>query len=1601
MAQSLPGSVFRPRFPILGWCLLVALAFVSGNTWAAPKYDTIRAFERPPTIPRNTLCLGSDGYFYGTMAVGGPYEAGSLFKIDPSSGISTTVINFTGRGTNNRGASPWGDLVSDGAGFIWGTTMSGGTDNNGTVFKLNLSTGQLITVVEFTYTDGPNRGSTPLGGLVNDGAGNFWGTTSNGGTYNNGTLFKVNSSTGAFTTLIDFNANGPTNRGSNPQGNLVTDGAGFIWGTTSSGGTSYNGTIYKVNINTGVLTTKADLNVNSGSYPQGGLANDGAGNLWGTTSQGGTSVSGTIFKVNINTGALTTVLNFTGGGGSNPGWSPRGSLTRDGAGNFWGTTAMGGTNNFGTVFKVSIGGGALSTIANFTDSVPGNLGNAALSGLASDGNGNFWGTTSAGGSNGCGTVFKVNTSSGALTTVVDIKRESDEIRGRSLFGSVVNDGTGYFWGTTREGGNSDLGTIFKVDTSSGALTTMVDFGGFIPSRRGSRPEAGLVPDGNGFLWGTTSIGGSGSYGTVYKVNINTGALTTVVDFLNQNAAAPGGYPHGELFNDGAGFLWGTTEVGGAHSNGTIFKVNISTGAMTVVFHFDYVNGGSTGPISGLASDGAGFLWGTTPSGGTMGVGTVYKVDQTNGTLTKVVDFKYNGGEDRGGSCYAGLVNDGTGYFWGCTSQGGTFGRGTLFKVNIATGAITTVLDFDPAGTTNRGAYPHATLVKDAAGYLWGATPSGGANSFGTLYRVNPATGASRTMVDFTNCSGAAPGFAPQEGHLYLHSDGKLYGVTLGGGVNLAGLPAGGGQIFRLTPDDATEPPILTSPATGSSFNDAFTVSYDFPEVATAGAQLVFDNGEGTVRALNLASARLDSGPHSFSIDPNNLAANTSDISSVTGGNTLPEGTYTVTLTYADTYGNEPASATATGVRFDVTPPDTQITGKPGVVSNDPAPTFTFSGMDGALVLSTFEVNLDGAGFAAEASPYTPTGLGSGSHTIAVRAVDAAGNVAPTPASYTWVIDTTKPTVSAAPVVIEAGPNGFATLNDQRSLITASDNLTATANLTIEQLTDPATVLPLGTHAVAFTVTDEAQNVADAQALVTVAFAPSGPAGDITEMIHTGTPAPGAGTGDIPQGAMLSSFGTPALSDYRAMAARATLASGKSKLAAIYQIDGAGAANIPAIQNGPVPGANGQAQDGLSFKSFLDPVISPSGSIAFAATVKGAKTTSDQGVWTNAFGPLAQVLREGSVVPGLPAGVKLKSVTSLSLRDGDLLALVKLAPARGLVTAGKDDTALISLSDVNTAMLLLRTGPAITTPVATPGIKTIATLAPALGSPGQGRWHGEGVVLAKVTLTTGEVQIITITAPALIAPVITTAGAAGVIDPAARWKNFGVPAMGCDGYDFTLAATLVPTPGIVSSKDDVVLLYSSDGSDWEVYAREGGLTPISDPADGPRYVSFFDPIANEAGQVAFLATLKGGDVKGANKTGIFCGTTDQLRLVARLGTFAPDQNGQPNGGTWSKFTSYALPSGPGAGLVLLGEATGSDLPKFKQALWAIDSSDTLRRVLRTGVPLVTNGPVIKTLALLAATPGSTGVERSYNETASAAVLVTFDDKSQALLRVDLP
>jgi uncharacterized repeat protein (TIGR03803 family) len=366
---------------------------------------------------------------------------------------------------------------------------------------------------------------------------------------------------------------------------------------------------------------------NDGGNPYGGLVTDAFGNLYGTTFGGGDSGCGdgcgTVFKVDTK-GNESVLYKFTGG--KDGGW-PSAGLRFNTLGNLYGTASVGGSNGDGVVFKLSPptkkgGKWTEKPIYSFTG---GSQGADPVAGLAWDGNGNLYGTTmGTAGEPNHGTVFELDPKTGAENTPHTFTGGTD---GLLPYAGLLKDSEGNFYGTTAQGGDTGCGlagcgTVFTVD-SAGAYRQLHAFTG--GKSDGAGPGSGfLVMDAAGYLWGTTGGGGNG-YGVVFKMD-TTGTLTIAHTFCQKLHCTDGAGPQAGLVMDAAGNLYGTSSGGGSHRSGTVFKLD-TTGAFSVLYSFNGSTDG-VGPVDNPILDSTGtVLYGTSSQGGNkgciFGCGTVW------------------------------------------------------------------------------------------------------------------------------------------------------------------------------------------------------------------------------------------------------------------------------------------------------------------------------------------------------------------------------------------------------------------------------------------------------------------------------------------------------------------------------------------------------------------------------------------------------------------------------------------------------------------------------------------------------------------------------------------------------------------------------------------------------------------------------------------------------------------------------------------------------------------------------------------------------------------------------------------------------------------
>ena len=352
--------------------------------------------------------------------------------------------------------------------------------------------------------------------------------------------------------------------GGYPVSGLVRDASGTLYGATSVGGSAGQGTVFKVD-STGQETVLYSFNlVPDGENPEASLVLDNTSNLYGTTRGGGAFSAGSVFRIDA-TGAESVLYSFTGGA---DGGEPVAALLRDGLGNLYGTTSGGGDtrifqSGYGVVFKLDTHGNE-KVLYTFTDGADGAFPRTTL---VRDPANNFYGTTYQGGTNLGGTVFKL-VPTGAETALYSFTGGAD---GESPFGDLIRDTAGHLFGTTTFGGNTaecfkhGCGTIFKLGLT-GNETVLYSFGA---QPDGEEPYAGVITDLAGNLYGTTYIGGTFGFGTVFKLDKHR-KETIIYSFTG---GSDGAYPLAGVIRDAAGNLYGTTQRGGTASQGTVFELS--------------------------------------------------------------------------------------------------------------------------------------------------------------------------------------------------------------------------------------------------------------------------------------------------------------------------------------------------------------------------------------------------------------------------------------------------------------------------------------------------------------------------------------------------------------------------------------------------------------------------------------------------------------------------------------------------------------------------------------------------------------------------------------------------------------------------------------------------------------------------------------------------------------------------------------------------------------------------------------------------------------------------------------------------------------------
>jgi uncharacterized repeat protein (TIGR03803 family) len=437
----------------------------------------------------NGVIRGKDGNLYGTTQWGGNNYNGNIFKVTPS-GVMTTLYEFGSDANADQNAYTPNALIQASDGYLYGTAQYGGANYSGTIFRIstNGGAGTFKTLYSFG-TEQNDVGYTPVAALMQAANGNLYGTTygGNGGNYNPGTIFRFSPNSSAFSNLYAFSVSD----GANPASPLIQGTDGNLYGVTSGGGSNNNGTVFEISTDGGNFASLYSFGTAQDGYgwQPTGLAQGTDGRFYGTTQQGGNNDygDGTLFGLSVSNWIGTLTMSYSFDHQNQDGYYPIGSLVPLAGGKFYGVTASGGANNRGSIFAFAPHAGAGSMVwftkntGDYDNSYNNEYNNYQPPGLFAGADGNYYGTTSDGGNNGNGTVYKLSiSSSGGLTAPsVTPASQSVKVGGAAIFSiKETNTTLTYQWLFN----NAPLTDIWNI---SGSATTQLTISPAMSTNAGS------------------------------------------------------------------------------------------------------------------------------------------------------------------------------------------------------------------------------------------------------------------------------------------------------------------------------------------------------------------------------------------------------------------------------------------------------------------------------------------------------------------------------------------------------------------------------------------------------------------------------------------------------------------------------------------------------------------------------------------------------------------------------------------------------------------------------------------------------------------------------------------------------------------------------------------------------------------------------------------------------------------------------------------------------------------------------------------------------------------------------------------------------------
>jgi uncharacterized repeat protein (TIGR03803 family) len=694
--------------------------------------------------PFGSLLSLAGGIWYGMTSLGGANDFGVIFSFDPASSTYTDLYDFSATG----GEQPYGSLIQGTDGKLYGLTLDGGLNDDGVVFSFDPVSLAYTDIHDFSGTDGEE----PNGSLIQAADGKLYGFTAYGGANGDGVIFSMDTSAAHnYMDIYDFNGTA----GLNPFSSLLEGSDDKLYGLSPNGGAFGYGVLFSIDTTaTHVYSDLHDFNPIVGSSPYGNLFLGADGSLYGTAAEGGANDYGVIFSFAPLTASYSDLYDFDNG------QTPFSGLLQLPSGLFYGMTLGGGTAGLGVIYSFNTMGAAYSVLNNFGSNVNGSHASASLL-LANDGN--LYGMTLDGGTYGAGVIYKIDTSTLNYSVVYNF----DGAHGSKPYGSLIQASDGNFYGTTSEGGtnyHNYSGVLFSFNPSSSVYADLYEF----DDSSAGTPTGSLIQATDGKLYGMTSGSSTPSNGNIFSYDPLAAAYANLYEF----SFSTGFYPNGSLIQATNGNFYGLTLYGGANNFGTLFSFVNSSSTYTDLYDFNDVPGSGGNPFGSLIQASNGKLYGTASGYANGGLNsTLFSFDPTaltfaglenlgsaepNGNLLLVSDSILYGTTNLGGAGTVGNI-----FYYNLNSSNyadlfdfnGTNGANTttgsaLIAINVPVNLPVTLLDFYGTLKPDNTVLLQWQTAQEQNSSYFGVERSSDGKTFTSLAKV-PAAGNSNINLSYS------------------------------------------------------------------------------------------------------------------------------------------------------------------------------------------------------------------------------------------------------------------------------------------------------------------------------------------------------------------------------------------------------------------------------------------------------------------------------------------------------------------------------------------------------------------------------------------------------------------------------------------------------------------------------------------------------------------------------------------------------------------------------------------------------------------------------------------------------------------------------------